>query len=209
MPDLVISNVQSQVPGLAEQRLAALDLRLPEAEITGLTGPSGSGKSLLLRAIADLDPSTGEVSLADCSWRSVPAHEWRKKVAYLPTESDWWFETVGEHFFQPDIDSLQRLGFEKDVLNWKVLLISSGEKQRLALARCLSRLPEALLLDEPTASLDEAHTCAVEQLVSEYMRQRTVPVFWVSHDPEQLKRLTRRVMSIQPDGSINGNFVNR
>lgn len=202
MADLVISNLQSRVPGMVVQRLAALNLCLHGAEITGLNGPSGSGKSLLLRAIVDLDPSTGEVSLDDSSRTSMAAHEWRKRVAYLSTESAWWFETVGEHFLQTDIACLQQLGFEEDVLSWKVTRISSGEKQRLALARCLSRRPEVLLLDEPTASLDESHTRDVEQLVSEYMRQRDVPVFWVSHDPGQLKRLTHRVMLIQQDGSI-------
>ncbi|HEC26244.1 MAG TPA: ATP-binding cassette domain-containing protein [Gammaproteobacteria bacterium] len=202
MADLVISNLRSQVPGLVVQRLAALNLCLHGAEITGLNGPSGSGKSLLLRAIADLDPSMGEVSLADCSRTSMPAHEWRKRVAYLPTESGWWFETVGEHFLQTDIASLQKLGFEADVLSWKITRISSGEKQRLALVRSLSREPEALLLDEPTAALDESHTLNVEQLVSDYMKQRNAPVFWVSHDPGQLNRLTRFIINIQPDGSI-------
>jgi len=202
MADLVISNLQSRVPGLVVQRLTVLNLCLRGAEITGLNGPSGSGKSLLLRAIADLDPSTGEASLADCSRASMPAHEWRKRVAYLPTESGWWFDTVGEHFLQTDIISLQKLGFEADVLNWKINRISSGEKQRLALARCLSREPEALLLDEPTATLDESHTHDVEQMVSDYMKQKNVPVFWVSHDPGQLNRLTQCIRNIQPDGSI-------
>jgi len=184
------------------RRLAALNLCLRGAEITGLKGPSGSGKSLLLRAIADLDLSTGEVLLADCSRTSMAAHEWRKKVAYLPTESGWWFETVGEHFLQTDKTILQKLGFEADVLSWKITRISSGEKQRLALARCLCRLPEALLLDEPTASLDESHTHDVEQIVSDYMRQKNVPVFWVSHSLNQLKRLSHQAMSIQLDGTL-------
>ncbi|MEA1889239.1 MAG: ABC transporter ATP-binding protein [Pseudomonadota bacterium] len=202
MADLVISDLQSRVPGLLVQRLAALNLSLQGAEITGLTGPSGSGKSLLLRAIADLDPSTGEVSLGDCNRSSIAAHEWRKMVAYLPTESSWWFETVGEHFLQADMVSLQTLGFEPYVLSWKVSRISSGEKQRLALARCLSRQPEALLLDEPTASLGDSHTRDVERLVSDFIRKGKEPVFWVSHDPEQLQRLAQRVISIQSDGSI-------
>ncbi|NOY15386.1 MAG: ATP-binding cassette domain-containing protein [Gammaproteobacteria bacterium] len=203
MADLVISNLQSRVPALVVQQLAVLNLCLHGAEITGLNGPSGSGKSLLLRAIADLDLSTGDVSLAGCSRASMAGHEWRKRVAYLPTESAWWFDTVGEHFLQTDIASLQQLGFEADVLSWKVTRISSGEKQRLALARCLSRLPDALLLDEPTASLDESHTRDVEQTVSDYMGKRKVPVFWVSHDLGQLKRLSDQAMEIQLDGTLS------
>jgi len=202
MADLVISKLQSRVPGLLVQHLNALTVCLRGAEITGLNGPSGSGKSLLLRAIADLDPSTGEVSLDDCTRSSMAAHEWRKKVAYLPTESGWWFESVGEHFLHVDEMLLQKLGFDADVLGWKVNRVSSGEKQRLALARCLNRQPEALLLDEPTASLDESHTHDVEQIVSDYMRQWNAPVLWVSHSVDQLKRLSNTTMRIQLDGSL-------
>jgi ABC-type iron transport system FetAB ATPase subunit len=202
MTDLVISNLQSSVPGLAVQHLEALDLTLREKEIIGLNGPSGSGKSLLLRAIADLDPSGGDVLLGNQSRCSMKAHEWRKKVCYLPTESAWWFETVGEHFPDSNADVLQKLGFEEDVLDWKVSRLSSGEKQRLALARCLSRFPDALLLDEPTASLDESRTHLVEEVVSTYSTSRSVPVLWVSHDKNQLQRIAQYVLEIQSDGSI-------
>ncbi len=202
MADLLISDLQSRVPGMTFHHLAELNLRLTGEEITGLNGPSGSGKSLLLRAIADLDPSSGDVLLADCSRMSMPAHEWRQKVAFLPTDSGWWFETVGEHFTAIDVATLQTLGFEEDVLDWKVNRISSGEKQRLSLIRCLSKHPEALLLDEPTASLGEAHTHNVEQLIIEYIKKNKAPVLWVSHDPAQLKRICQRVINIQHDGSI-------
>lgn len=202
MTDLVISKLQSSVPGLTVQSLEALDLTLREKEITGLNGRSGSGKSLLLRAIADLDPSVGDVLLGSQSRLSMKAHEWRKKVCYLPTESAWWFETVGEHFPDTNVDCLQKLGFEDDVLSWKVSRLSSGEKQRLALARSLSRQPDVLLLDEPTASLDESRTHVVEDVVSSYSVSRSVPVLWVSHDQNQLQRIAQRVLEIQSNGSI-------
>lgn len=202
MTDLVISKLRSCVPGLSVQQLEPLDRTLREKEITGLNGPSGSGKSLLLRAIADLDPSVGDIFLGKQSRLSMKAHEWRKRVCYLPTESAWWFETVGEHFPVSDADYLQKLGFEDDVLSWKVSRLSSGEKQRLALARCLCRFPEVLLLDEPTASLDESRTHAVEDVVSRYSISRSVPVLWVSHDRNQLQRIAQCVLEIQADGSI-------
>jgi ABC-type iron transport system FetAB ATPase subunit len=202
MSDLLIKGLRSHVSGLAVQALEAFDLELRGAEIAVMNGPSGSGKSLLLRAIADLDPSSGDVWLGTEARAAMKAHEWRKRVCYLPTESAWWFETVGEHFPQMDMDYFHQLGFGDEVLGWKVSRISSGEKQRLALARCLSRSPEALLLDEPTASLDESRTLFVEELVTDYSKRRNAPVLWVSHNREQMERISKRVISIHADGSI-------
>ena len=202
MSYLCIKRLRTQVPGLAVQALDEFDLDLRGAEIAVINGPSGAGKSLLLRAIADLDPSTGEVLLGDQTRSSMKAHEWRKKVSYLPTESAWWYETVGEHLLHWDPGFMQKLGFEEDVMSWKISRISSGEKQRLALVRCLAQSPEALLLDEPTASLDEAKTLIVEEVVSEYSKLNHAPVLWVSHDRRQIDRLTRRVITIQSDGHI-------
>ena len=202
MTDLVISNLQSSVPGIAVQHLQALDITLPAMEITVLNGKSGSGKSLLLRAIADLDPSTGEVFLGNQSRLSMKAHEWRKKVCYVATESSWWFETVGEHFQNSNTDYLKQMGFEVDVLRWNISRLSSGEKQRLALARAFSRSPEVLLLDEPTASLDESRTLLVEEAVNDYAKNMYAPVLWVSHDRRQLERIAQRAVQIHQDGSI-------
>lgn len=202
MSDLLIKNLRSSTPGLSIQGLKALDLVLHGTEITVLHGPSGSGKSLLLRAIADLDLSSGEVWLGNESRVSMKAHEWRNRVCYLPTESAWWFETVGEHFSPSDSVYFNKLGFDDDVLNWKISRISSGEKQRLALARCLSRSPDVLLLDEPTASLDEQRTLLVEEMVSDYSKRGNVPVLWVSHDLKQIKRIAHRLITIDSDGCI-------
>lgn len=207
MPDLRIKNLYSRVPGLTVRDLEEFDLEMSGAEIIAVNGPSGAGKSLLLRAIADLDPSSGQVWLEKQERSSIKAHEWRKKVSYLPTESAWWFETVGEHLMNSDLECLQKLGFDKDVLGWKVSRISSGEKQRLALVRCLGRSPDVLLLDEPTSSLDKTRTLMVEEVVSVYSKRNNAPVLWISHDASQIKRLAQRVITIQPDGQIEVNQV--
>lgn len=202
MSYLRIKKLRSRVPGLTVQILDEFDLELHGQEIAVINGPSGSGKSLLLRAIADLDPSTGDVWLEKQSRSSMKAHEWRRKVSYLPTDSAWWFETVGEHLPGGGFEYLQNLGFEKDVLGWKISRISSGEKQRLALVRCLERSPDVLLLDEPTASLDEERTLLVEKVVSAYADRNNTPVLWVSHDARQIKRIAQRVFTIKTDGHI-------
>jgi putative ABC transport system ATP-binding protein len=157
-----------------------------------LAGPSGSGKTLLLRALADLDPHRGRVLLDGLEQADVPPREWRRRVAYLPAESHWWADRVAAHFSAPDPAILARLGFDPDVLDWEVGRLSSGERQRLALARLLGLGPQALLLDEPTANLDAANRERVEALVADHLRGHQALALWVSHDPEQSRRVGTR-----------------
>jgi len=153
---------------------------------TALHGPSGSGKSLLLRALADLAPHAGAVLVAADAQTDMSGPAWRRRVGYLPTESAWWADSVGEHFRGP---VPAELGFEPDVGDWAVSRLSSGERQRLALLRLLDRRPEALLLDEPTANLDPDARGRVEALLARYRVERGAAVLLVSHDPEQRARM--------------------
>ena len=92
---------------------------------------------------------------------------------------------------------LRELGFaDESVLQWNVSRLSSGEKQRLALVRLLSRSPEALLLDEPTANLDSTSVSLVENVIDNYRKEYSVPVIWVAHDQSQLKRVSDIRMSM-------------
>lgn len=86
---------------------------------------------------------------------------------------------------------LARLGFQPDVLDWDVQRLSTGERQRLALARLLVNGPEVLLLDEATANLDPSNRAQAEQLIDDYRRQRRAAVLWASHDPDQRQRLAQ------------------
>jgi putative ABC transport system ATP-binding protein len=192
--------------------LASGDIQIPEARVTAdfavgageclcISGPSGSGKTLLLRAIADLDPSDGRVYLGDEERFSMGAPEWRRRVGYLPAESAWWADTVGEHFPRPVAGFLGELGFESAVLDRRVARLSTGERQRLALLRQLGMAPEALLLDEPTASLDPANTARIEALLESYRRDAGAAVVWVSHDPGQIARVADRHLRIH-DGML-------
>ncbi len=169
-----------------------VDLDIAPAECVCLSGPSGSGKTLLLRAIADLDPHEGSIVLGDLECRETAAPNWRRRVGLLPAESQWWDERVGDHFPSVDEDRLTHLGFDLDVLGWSVSRLSTGEKQRLALARLLSNDPSALLLDEPTASLDPDNVSRAEAMIASYRREAGAPVLWVSHDPAQITRVADR-----------------
>ena len=114
-----------------------------------------------------------------------------KKVALLPAESHWWFDTIGEHFLSEDKGIMEQLGFNNDVMSWSVSRISSGEKQRLALARLLVNKPSVLLLDEPTANLDRNNTLVFENIILDYLKNNTSCALWVTHDIEQLDRVSK------------------
>jgi sulfonate transport system ATP-binding protein len=184
-----------KIKGLDYGLLKNVDLHIGAGEIACLQGPSGSGKSRLLRAIADLDPNRGHLSVAGESRDAMPAHVWRRRVGFLPAESHWWHETVGEHFIQPEDTALAALGFDRDVMHWEVARLSSGERSRLALVRLWNYRPQVLLLDEPTANLDPDSAAAVERwLVSVVSPERAL--LWVSHDPAQIVRVADRVFNI-------------
>lgn len=177
--------------------LEPFDLSIAAGECVTLTGASGSGKTRLLRAIADLDPNRGEARTGNHSLTQTPAHRWRRMVGLLPAESHWWHDRVGDHFIQPEAETLVSLGLDPGCLDWEVSRLSSGERQRLALARLLDRQPGVLLLDEPTANLDPENGRRVEQLIGHYVTEQQAALLWVSHDPTQRKRVGQRRLRIR------------
>ena len=177
------------VKNLQTQHLGPLSLELQSNERHFIHGPSGAGKSLLLRALADLDPHQGLLTLNRVAQEDIPATEWRRQLAYLPAESHWWANTIGEHFKYVDKEALDHLGFSDEVLNWQIVRCSSGELQRLALLRLLQNQPQILLLDEPTANLDPENCQRVEALLLHYQQRQQAALLWVSHHPQQIERL--------------------
>lgn len=182
---------------LQPRGLDPIDLEIGAGECIAVQGASGSGKSLLLRAIADLDPCPGEALLDGVSRSAMPGPAWRRRVIYVAAESGWWAERVGDHFEDwPGV--IQRhgsLGLAGDCDGWPVQGLSTGERQRLALLRAIEQAPSVLLLDEPTAGLDAAAIAAAEALLGDCRRDGRA-LIWVTHDPTQAARMATRQLSL-------------
>ncbi|TAL90274.1 MAG: ATP-binding cassette domain-containing protein [Rhodanobacter sp.] len=190
-----------------------LDLTLRAGERLAVAGASGSGKTLLLRTLAGLEPvQTGELIFHErplSNW-SMPAY--RARVVYVPQRPalpEGQVEAALRMPFQFRVHRHQRfpsnrarellamLGRDEKFLQQRTERLSGGEAQIVAMLRALLIGPDVLLLDEPTASLDARAVGAIETLVESWLRaQPQRACVWTSHDRQQLQRISDRVLSL-------------
>ncbi len=182
-----------KIRGLQRLSLGPIDLEVGDGECVSIMGRSGSGKSILLRMIADLDPHAGDALLDDAPCSSMAASRWRSMVTYVAAESGWWAERVADHFAAASVarDILPAIGFPAGALDWPVARLSTGERQRFAILRALQPSTRVLLLDEPTSGLDTASIGMVEALLHDQLARGT-SILLVTHDGEQALRMAKR-----------------
>ena len=183
------------VERLARPGMPEIGFRLADGACLAVMGPSGSGKTLFFRALADLDPSGGRVTLDGLSREDVPAPEWRRRMAYVPAEPGWWADTVAAHFADWNVAKplAETLLLPGDIGAAAVSRLSTGERQRLALTRALVGNPRVFLLDEPTGPLDAEATNAVEEILRERLAGGA-SVLLATHDGAQAARMAERTL---------------
>lgn len=202
--------------------LESASLRIDAGCRAAVVGDSGSGKTLLLRAIALLDPlDRGEVR-----WRgravgrdSIPA--FRSEAIYLHQRPALGASTVEEALRQPfllhahrrhpfdrdrAVGLLGELGRDAGFLDKQVRDLSGGETQIAALVRAIQLDPALVMLDEPTAALDAATVRAAEQLIVGWVEQApdARAVVWVTHDAAQARRVGERIVEIREGRVVRG-----
>jgi ABC-type iron transport system FetAB ATPase subunit len=198
------ARLPSRLEARALRRLhvGPIDLTIERGTCVSIAGQSGSGKSVLLRMIADLDPHDGDAFLDGRACSRMPAPAWRRRVTYVAAESGWWDESVSAHFAAgTDFATLlPSVGLPPEASGWPVARLSTGERQRLALLRALGPDTRVLLLDEPTSGLDEASVALVEAVLRERLARGTA-ILLVTHDPDQAARMASRHLELR-DGRI-------
>ena len=190
-----------------------VSFELRRAEILAVVGPSGSGKSSLLRLLNRLDePKSGTVYLEGVDYRTMAPRELRRKVGMVIQRAFLFPGTVADNVrFGPEqrgealgsqrVDELLRQVGLTDYAQRDVSNLSGGEAQRVSLARALANDPTVLLLDEPTSALDEASKLTVESLILSVVRQAQLTCVIVTHDRQQAQRFAERVLMLD-HGSV-------
>ena len=201
--------------------LRDVSFTLDRGEMAFLTGHSGAGKSTLLKLIMLMErPSRGKVQvaerdLAEFSREDIPYH--RRRIGVVFQNHQLLFDrTIFENVAMPlqisgyepeDIGKRVRAALDKVGLlhkeNLNPITLSTGEQQRIGIARAIVHKPQLLLADEPTGNLDPKLSAEIMGLFMEFNRHGTT-VLIASHDLDLISRTGRRTLVLDHGRLIQG-----
>lgn len=204
--NICLQQVSFSYSSVAEPVLYNLALQINAGESVAIIGPSGCGKSTLMKLLLGLlTPTEGEVLIDDIPLVKLGLAQYRQQVAAVMQEDQLLGGTIEDNitFFSEkiDVDKLTRCAqmaaIHQDIcqmpMGYKSLIgdmgsaLSSGQKQRLILARALYREPKILFMDEATSHLD----IVTESVVNQAMRKLNITRVVIAHRPETIKAADR------------------
>lgn len=209
-PEIVVRDLHV---GYGEHRvLCDLNLEVGKGHLLALVGPNGAGKSTLLKAVSGyLKPSCGEVLLGGLPVQGLSDQERGRAVSYTGDEPDPAFDfTVEETVAMglekaiPGDDAVDRATVLTGVHELKdraITSLSSGERQRVYIARALAQDARVLLFDEPTAHLDMAFELQIMDLIESLAKIQKKTVLVVLHDINLALRYAKEVVFLK-GGSV-------
>lgn len=200
----------------ARRHLGAFTLDVawqPQTRRLAIIGPSGSGKSLVLRIVAGLEPNeAGSVTLGTTDLGALPPE--RRQIGYMPQDYGLFpHMTVAQQLaFPVDADAasarywLAHLGL--DALTQRLpRQLSFGQRQRVALARALTRHTQLLLFDEPFAALDTPRRRRLQQSLRTLQREIGAVTVIVTHDPDEAALLADEVLVIEHGRALQAGAI--
>jgi len=195
------------------------NFELKRGEVLTIVGPSGSGKSSLLRLLNRLDePTSGTVFVQGTDFRNLEPRELRRKLGMVTQRPYLFPGTVAENLqFGPAQrgetlageaieELLSQVGL-KDYGGRNVANLSGGEAQRVSVARTLANSPLVLLLDEPTSALDEAAKLEVESSIQKVVHDHGLTCVMVTHDLAQASRLAEKALLLEAGRIVRAGLI--
>ncbi len=183
--------------------LRDFSLDIPDGGVTALVGPSGSGKSSLLRLLNRLEvPDSGSIWFRGQDISTFEVTELRRRVGMVFQRPALFPGSVADNLrvARPDLtesrigELLSQVGLMAELGDREANRLSGGEAQRMCIVRSLLVEPEVLLLDEPTTSLDAESVFVIETLLGDLARDGLAQI-WVSHDERQVERVCDHVFA--------------
>ncbi|MBC7941018.1 MAG: ATP-binding cassette domain-containing protein [Chitinophagaceae bacterium] len=200
---ITLRNLEATAAGRKTPILQGLDAEFKAGEVVAIVGPSGAGKSTLARCLLGIWPGTqGDVLLDGHPIQSWPRQSLGPHLGYLPQDIELFDGSIAENIARFSnvnasvvIDAATRAGIHDMVLRLPKGydtpigeaggILSGGQRQRLGLARALLGQPAVVVLDEPSANLDDAGEAALARAVRD-LRARGATVFMIVHQPHLL-----------------------
>ncbi len=177
--------------------LRDVDARFAGGRVTAIVGPSGAGKTSLLRCLNRLEePEAGRVSLDGADIRGLPPTDLRRRVGMV-FQTPVLFEggvRANLAYGLPSVTdedlvaAMREAGLDQGFLERDSSALSVGQAQRICIARCLVREPEVLLMDEPTSALDKDAAARIERLIGT-LAEHGLAIVLVTHDLAQARRV--------------------
>ena len=202
MSNLSLTDISYQV----EQRqiLNKVNLEVQAGDFLTLTGPSGGGKSTLLKIIASLiSPSDGEIIFQGQNQRDYEVTTYRQLVSYCFQQPSLFGQTVADNLQFPFVirneassqvqieQALTKVNLPTSYLNKNITELSGGEKQRVALLRNTMFLPKILLLDEVTVGLDARSIEIVHQFIKQLWQDAGLTIIQITHNQAELSQAAK------------------
>ena len=175
--------------------LKNMNLTIDAGEIVTIVGPNGSGKTTLFKAIIGTTPiSKGKIYIKP-NLRIGYVPQQLKIDQTLPITVERFLKLAQKNFYR-SLDKIEELLGSKDLLNIQVNNLSSGQMQRVLLARALINNPEILLLDEATRGLDQPGVASFYRKIENIRKSTNCAILMISHDLHVVMSSSDRVICV-------------